>query len=91
MRRHGDALTLKILIVNHYIYESHKTNNPHKSFNHKRQDIPWENPPNMEDEKPNNSLSMIDRFVENGLQHIIIFPNKRCHLSSREEKYNTTL
>ena len=41
---------------------------PHKLFNHKRQDIPWENPPNTEDEKPNNYLSMIDRFIENGLQ-----------------------
>ena len=56
-----------------------------------RQDIPWENPPNIEDEKPNNSLSIINRFVENGLQHIRIFLDKRYHLSSREERSNVTL
>ena len=27
-----------------------------------------------EDEKPSNYLSVIDRFVENGLKHIIRFP-----------------
>ena len=51
-----------------------------------RQDIPSENPPNTEDEKPNNSLSMIDRFVENGSQHISIFPDKRYDHNSREER-----
>ena len=34
----------------------------HKTLIQMRQDIPRENPPNMEDEKPNNSFSMIDRF-----------------------------
>ena len=38
------------------------------------EDIPWKNPQNTEDEKLNNSLSIIDRFVENGLQHNHIFP-----------------
>ena len=56
-----------------------------------RQDIPWENPPNTKVEKPNNSLSVIYRFAENGLQHISRFPNKRYHLSSREERSNETL
>ena len=32
--------------------------------------MPLENHPNIEYEKPKNSLSMIDRFAENGLQHI---------------------
>ena len=45
----------------------------------------------MEDEKPINSLSMIDRFAENGLQNISRSPNKRYHLSSREERSNATL
>ena len=51
----------------------------------------------MEDEKPINSLSMINRFVENGLQHIIILqhirilPDKRYHLSSRKDRSNATL
>ena len=70
-----------------YKYKSHKyishINHLHKSINHERQDIPWENPPNMEDEKPINSLSMIDKFVENGLQHISIFPDNIYHLRSR--------
>ena len=56
-----------------------------------RQDVPLENPPNTEDEKPNNFLTVIDRFAENGLQHIRILPNKRCHLGSIEERSNTTL
>ena len=45
----------------------------------------------MEDEKPINSLSMIDGFGENGLQNIRIFPNKRYHLGIREERSNVTL
>ena len=60
-------------------------NQPHKTINHKRQDILWENPLNMEDEKTSNSLTMIDRFVENGLQHISKLPNKRYHLNNKEE------
>ena len=44
-----------------------------------RQDVPCENPPNTKDEKPINSLSIIDRLVENGLQHISIFLDKREH------------
>ena len=32
-----------------------------------RQAVPQENPPNIEDEKPNIYLSMIDIFVDNGL------------------------
>ena len=32
-----------------------------------RQGIPWENHQNIEDEKPRNSLSMIDKFAKNGL------------------------
>ena len=44
-----------------------------------RQDIPWENPPNTEDEKTNNSLSIIDIFAKNGLQHNNILPDKREH------------
>ena len=51
-----------------------------------RQYITWEKPPNAEDEKPNNSLSIIDRLVENGLQHISRLPDKRYHLNSREER-----
>ena len=66
-------------------------NQPYKSINHERQDIPWENTPNTDDEKPNNSSSMIDRFAENGLQHIRILPDKRYHLSSREERSNATM
>ena len=42
-----------------------------------RQDMPQENPPNTEDGKPSNSLSIIDRFVENCLQHNNRFPDKR--------------
>ena len=45
----------------------------------------------MEDEKPNNSLSMIDRLAKNGLQHISRFLDKRYHLNSREERSNATL
>ena len=60
-------------------------------INHERQDLPWENNPNTEDEKPNNSLSMIDRFAENDLQHISIFPDKRCHHNNREERSKATL
>ena len=45
----------------------------------------------MEGEKPNNYLSMIDIFVENGLQHIGIFPNKSYHHNNREERSNVTL
>ena len=63
LRKIGDDSTLKHLLINHYIYKFRNTNYPHKSFNHKRQYIPWENPLNMEDKKPNNSLSMIDRFA----------------------------
>ena len=44
-----------------------------------RQDIHWETPLNQEDEKPNNSLSIIDIFAKNGLQHNSIFPDKREH------------
>ena len=29
-----------------------------------RQEVPWENPPNTEDEKPNNPFSMIDNCRE---------------------------
>ena len=91
-----DAWTLKLLSNNFNTYEFYKSSTyeclyqPHKSTNHERQDIPWENPPNMEDEKLKNSLSMIDRFVENGLQHIIIFLDKRYHHNSREERSNVT-
>ena len=53
--------------------------------------IPLENPPNTKDEKPNNYLSMIDRFGENGLQHIRILPDKIYHYNSREERSNVTL
>ena len=45
----------------------------------------------MEDENTNNSLGMIDRFVENGLQHIRKFPDKRYHHINREERSNVTL
>ena len=83
LRKIRDARTLKLLLIKHCIYESHKTNQPHKSFNHKRQDIPWEKTQNTEDEKTNNYLSIIDRFVGNDLQHISRFPDKRCHLSSK--------
>ena len=51
-----------------------------------RQDIPWENPPNTKDEKPNNSLSMVDRLVENGLQHISRLHDKRQQLNNIEER-----
>ena len=44
-----------------------------------RQYVPWENPPNTEGEKTNNSLSIIDRLAENGLQHISRYPDKREH------------
>ena len=63
----------------------------HKSINHKRQDIPWENPPITENEKPGNTLSMIDRFAENGLQDTSRLLDKRYHLNKREERYNTIL
>ena len=66
-------------------------NQPYKSINHEREDIPRENPPNTKDEKPTNSLSIIDRFAENGLQHINRFPDKRYHLSSKEERSNVAL
>ena len=79
------------MLNDHRIYESHNTDYPHKSFNHKRQDIAWENHPNTKDENPNHSLSMIDGFANNDLQHITRFPNKRYHLGSREERANTTL
>lgn len=82
---------LKLLSINHCKYESHKTNQPHKSFKHTTQDVPWENPPNTEDEKPNNSLSIIDRLGENGLQHISKLPDKRYHLSIKEERSTKTL
>ena len=49
-----------------------------------RQDITWENPPNTEDEKPNNSLIIIDRMVENGLQHNSIFLYKGEQPRNRE-------
>ena len=40
-----------------------------------RQDVPSKNPPNTEDEKPNNSLSIIDRLAENGLPYTSVeFP-----------------
>ena len=51
----------------------------------------WENHSNTEDEKPNNSLSMIDKFVENDLQDISILNDKRYHLNSREDRSNVTL
>ena len=41
--------------------------------------------------KPNNYLSMIDRFAENGLKYISIFPNKRYHHNNIEELCNVTL
>ena len=41
--------------------------------------VPWENPPNTEGEKTNNSLSIIDRLAENGLQHISRLLNKIEH------------
>ena len=44
-----------------------------------RQDVPWENPQNIEDQKPGIFLSIIDRLAENGLQHISILPDKREH------------
>ena len=44
------------------------------------------NHPNTEDEKPNNSLSMIDIFVENGLQHISILTNKRDITATLEKR-----
>ena len=46
-----------------------------------RQDIHWENPLNQEDEKPNNYLSIIDKFADNGLQHNRRFSYKREHES----------
>ena len=45
----------------------------------------WENSPNTEDEKPSNSLSMIDRFEKNGLQHIRRFPINKYILRIRED------
>ena len=45
----------------------------------------------MEDEKPNNYLSMIDIFGENGLQHRIIFSDKRYQHNCKEERSNVTL
>ena len=45
----------------------------------------------MEDEKPNNYSSMIYRFVENDLQHIIIFTDNRYDHNSRENRSNITL
>ena len=53
--------------------------------------MPWENTPNMENEKPNNSLSMIDRFAENGSQHISGLLDNRYHHNNREERSNVTL
>ena len=44
-----------------------------------RQYVPQENSPNTEDGKLNNSLSIIDRLAENGLQHISRYPDKREH------------
>ena len=44
-----------------------------------RQYVPQENPPNIEVEKPNKSLSITNKLAKNGLQHISIFPNKREH------------
>ena len=41
--------------------------------------------------KPNNYLSMIDRFADNGLQHISRFPDKIYHLGNREYRSNTIL
>ena len=79
------------MLINHCIYEYHNINYPYKSSNHKRQYIPWENPPNKEDETPRNYWSMIDRFAENGLQHISKFLDKIYHHSSREERSNVTL
>ena len=45
----------------------------------------------MEDEKPNNSLTMIEILADNGLQHIRSFPDKRYGLNSREDISNATL
>ena len=45
----------------------------------------------MEDEKPNNYLSMIDRFLENDLQQIIIFTDNIYDHNSRENRSNITL
>ena len=42
----------------------------------------------MEDEKPNNCLNMIDRFAENGLQHIRMLLDNFYHLIIREERSN---
>ena len=46
-----------------------------------RQDIPWENLPNTKNEKPDNSLRIIDRVAKNGLQHNSIFLDKRENLA----------
>ena len=52
------------------------------------QDVPWENPPNIEDEKPNNSLNIIDtRLTENFLQHISRLIDKREHESIEKRHY----
>ena len=51
-----------------------------------RQYVPWEKLPNTVDEKPNNSLSIIDRLAENGLQHISRLLDESYHLRSREER-----
>ena len=53
--------------------------------------MPWENPRNMEDEKPRNYLSMIDRFENNYLQHISRFLYNRCDHNNREERSKVTL
>ena len=45
----------------------------------------------MEDEKTNNSFSMIDIFAKNGLQQINKFPDKRYHHNNREERSNINL
>ena len=37
--KYVDIQTLKLLLINHSMCEYHKTNQPHKSFNHKRRDI----------------------------------------------------
>ena len=41
--------------------------------------------------KPNNYLSMVDRFAENDLEHIRRFPDKRYYHNNREEISNVTL
>ena len=59
-----DTWTLKLLINKSNSCRSHKQFKHTNHSIHKTHDAPWENPPNIEDEKYNNPLSMIDNCRE---------------------------